>query len=165
MRADLTRPAINHYFSSKKLLYCDLVDQTNELVVTSGIENAKRVPKLMDRLAEFIGVAMRADTEDPSVSPFLVTAVLESQRHPELHRNDNDAVVISRKFLNWAVNDAIERGELKAGTDVSSLAETLLVVLCGVGFYAGYLRNYTEMRSVTETLRQLLEGAFWEHGA
>jgi TetR/AcrR family transcriptional regulator, repressor for uid operon len=165
VRADLTRPAINHYFSSKQLLYCDVVDQTNQLVVTSGIENARRAAKLMDRLAEFIGVAMRASSEDPSVSTFLVTAVLESQRHPELSRKESDAVVISREFLNWAVNDAIEHGELKADTDVPSLAETLLIVLVGVGFYAGYLRNYREMRAVTETLRQLLEGAFWENGA
>ncbi|MGA8254821.1 MAG: helix-turn-helix domain-containing protein [Mycobacterium sp.] len=165
VRADLTRPAINHYFSSKRLLYCEVVDQTNELVVTAGIEHARRVTSLMGRLAEFIGVAMRASSEDPSVPAFLVTAVLESQRHPELSRNENDAVVISREFLNWAVNDAIERGELKADTDVPSLAETLLIVLVGVGFYAGYLRSYQAMQAVTETLAQLLEGAFWERRA
>ncbi|MGA9677539.1 MAG: TetR/AcrR family transcriptional regulator [Mycobacterium sp.] len=164
VRADLTRPAINHYFSSKRVLYCEVVDQTNELVVTTGIEHARRVTSLMGRLTEFIGVAMRAHTENPSVSAFLVTAVLESQRHPELNRSENDAVVISREFLNWAVEDAIKRGELKTDTDVPSLAETLLIVLCGVGFYAGYLRNYQEMLAVTETLRHLLEGAFWEHG-
>ena len=163
VRADLTRPAINHYFSSKRVLYREVVDQTNELVVTAGIEQAKRETNLMGRLTQFIGVAMRANSENPSVSTFLVTAVLESQRHPELSRTENDAVVISREFLNWAVNDAIERGELKTDTDVSSLAETLLVVLCGVGFYAGYLQSYHEMEAVTETLRQLLEGAFWRH--
>ena len=129
VRADLTRPAINHYFSSKKLLYREVVDQTNELVVTTGIEHARRVTSLMGRLTEFIGVAMRAHTENPSVSAFLVTAVLESQRHPELNRSENDAVVISREFLNWAVEDAIKRGELKTDTDVPSLAETLLIVL------------------------------------
>jgi TetR/AcrR family transcriptional repressor of uid operon len=163
VRADLTRPAINHYFSSKRVLYREVLDQTNELVVTAGIERAKGETTLMGRMTEFIGVAMRADSENPSVSAFLVTAVLESQRHPELSRAENDAVVISREFLNWAVSDAIERGELKADTDVSSLAETLLVVLCGVGFYAGYLRSYHEMQAVTDTLRQLLEGAFWQH--
>ena len=36
IRADLTRPAINHYFSSKQLLYREVVDRTNELVVTAG---------------------------------------------------------------------------------------------------------------------------------
>jgi TetR/AcrR family transcriptional regulator, repressor for uid operon len=162
VRADLTRPAINHYFSSKRLLYREVADQTNELVVTAGIEQAKRQTTLMGRLTEFIGVAMRANAKNPSVSAFLVTGVLESQRHPELSRAENDAVVISREFLNWAVKDAIERGELKTDTDVPSLAETLLIVLCGVGFYAGYLQSYREMLAVTETLRQLLEGAFWE---
>jgi AcrR family transcriptional regulator len=161
VRADLTRPAINHYFSSKRLLYREVVEQTNELVVTAGIEQAKRATTLMARLTEFIGVAMHAHSENPSVSAFLVTTVLESQRHPELSGAQNDAVVVSREFLNWAVNDAIERGELKTDTDVASLAETLLIVLCGVGFYAGYLRSYQEMLAVTETLRHLLEGAFW----
>jgi hypothetical protein len=33
-----------------------------------------------------------------------------------------------------------------------------------VGFYAGYLESYQEMQAVTDTLRQLLEGAFWRHG-
>jgi TetR/AcrR family transcriptional repressor of uid operon len=162
VRADLTRPAINHYFSTKRLLYREVADQTNELVVTAGIEQAKRVTTLMGRMTEFIGVAMRAHSENPSVSAFLITAVLESQRHPELSRTQNEAVVITREFLNWAVNDAIERGELKTDTDVPSLAETLLIVLCGVGFYAGYLRSYQEMQAVTETMRHLLEGAFWE---
>jgi TetR/AcrR family transcriptional regulator, repressor for uid operon len=165
VRADLTRPAINHYFSSKRLLYREVADQTNELVVTAGIEQAKRQTTLMGRLTEFIGVAMRANAKNPSVSAFLVTGVLESQRHPELSRAENDAVVISREFLNWAVKDAIERGELETDTDVASLAETLLVVLCGVGFYAGYLESYQEMQAVTDTLRQLLEGAFWRHGS
>jgi TetR/AcrR family transcriptional repressor of uid operon len=165
VRADLTRPAINHYFSNKRLLYTEVVDQTNDLVVTTGIEQAKRATTLMSRLTEFMGVALHASSENPSVAAFLVTAVLESERHPELGRSENDAVVNSREFLNWAVRDAIERGELKTDTDVPSLAETLLIVLVGVGFYAGYLRDYQEMRAVIETMRQLLEGAFWEHGA
>lgn len=164
VRADLTRPAINHYFSSKRLLYCEVVDQTNQLVVAAGIEQAKPVTTLMGRLTEFISVVMRAHSENPSVSAFLVTAVLESQRHPELSPAENDAVVIGGEFLNWAVDDAIKRGELKSDTDVPSLAETLLIVLCGVGFYAGYLRDYQEMQAVTKTLRHLLEGAFWADG-
>jgi TetR/AcrR family transcriptional repressor of uid operon len=161
VRADLTRPAINHYFSSKRVLYREVVDQTNELVVTAGIEQAKRETTLMGRLTVFIAVAMRANSENPSASAFLVTTVLESQRHPELSRNENDAVRICREFLTWAVNDAIERGEIAADIDVSALTETLLVVLCGVGFYAGYLRSYQEMEGVTEMLRQLLAGALW----
>jgi AcrR family transcriptional regulator len=161
VRADLTRPAINHYFSSKRLLYREVVNQTNKLVVTASIERAEREPTLMGRLTAFISAAVLANSENPSASAFLVTNVLESQRHPELSTTENDAVRISREFLMRVVNDAIGRGEIAADIDASALVETLLVVLCGVGFYAGYVQSYEEMLAVSDVLRQLLEGALW----
>jgi AcrR family transcriptional regulator len=161
VRADLTRPAINHYFSSKRLLYREVVNQTSKLVVAASIERANLENTLMGRLTAFISAAVRANSENPSASAFLITNVLESQRHPELSAAENDTVRISREFLARAVNDAIERGELAPDIDASALVETLLVVLCGVGFYAGYVRSYEEMLAVTDVLRQLLEGALW----
>jgi len=161
VQADLTRPAINHYFSSKRVLYWEVVDQTNRLVVAAGIERARGETTTMGRLAAFISVAMQAENVNPSTAAFLVTTVMESQRHPELTRPGNDPVEISRDFLTWTVNDAIERGELSAETDVPALTETLLVVLCGVGFYAGYVRSYREMDAITESLQQLLAGRLW----
>ncbi len=160
-RADLTRPAINHYFSSKRMLYREVLEQTNDIVIGAGIRQARRETSLMARLTAFISVAVRANSDSPSGSAFLITAVLESQRHPELSRTENDSVRISREFLTWAVNDAIEHREVAADIDAAALVETLLVVLCGVGFYAGYVRSYEEMLAVTDVLRQLLEGALW----
>lgn len=164
VRADLTRPAINHYFPSKGALYRTVVEQSNELVVVAGIEWASRETGLVERLSEFITFTLRANVDHPSTSAFLVTNVLETQRHPELTTNDNDAVRISREFVNSAVLDAIERGEVAADIDVSVLSETLLAVLCGVGFCAGYLRP-NDMGAVTEMLRRLLTGALWRHQA
>jgi TetR/AcrR family transcriptional regulator, repressor for uid operon len=161
VRADLTRPAINHYFSSKRALYREVVDQTNELVVVAGIQRAQRETTLVGRLTAFISAAVRANSENPSASAFLVTTVLESQRHPELSTTENDAIRISREFLMRVVNDAIEHRELAADIDASAVVETLLVVLCGVGFYAGYVQSYQEMLAVTDVLRQLLEGVLW----
>jgi TetR/AcrR family transcriptional repressor of uid operon len=160
-RADLTRPAINHYFSSKRALYREVVAQANELVVAAGLERAACEVTLMGRLTAFISDAVRANSVNPSASAFLVTNVLESQRHPELVAAENDAVLITREFLTRAVNEAIQRGEIVTDIDASALVETLLVVLCGVGLYAGYVRTYEEMLAVTDTLRQLLEGALW----
>ena len=37
IRADLTRPAINHYFASKRVLWSEVVEQTNALVVSAGM--------------------------------------------------------------------------------------------------------------------------------
>ena len=160
-RADLTRPAINHYFSTKRLLYREILEQTNALVIGAGIRQAEHETTLMGRLTAFISAAVRVNSDNPSVSAFLVTAVLESQRHPELRRTENDSVSITREFLMWAVNDAIERREVAADIDASALVETLLVVLCGVGFYAGYVRSYEEILAVSDVLRRLLEGALW----
>ena len=161
LRADLTRPAINHYFSSKRTLYREVVNETNELVVVTGIKCAERETTLAGRLTAFISAAVRANSENPSTSAFLVTTVLESQRHPELSTTENDAVRTSREFLMRVVNEAIEHGELAADIDASTVVETLLVVLCGVGFYAGYVRSNQEMLAITDVLQQLLEGALW----
>lgn len=160
-RADLTRPAINHYFSTKRLLYREVLEQSNALVIGAGIRQAERETTLMGRLTAFISAAVRANSDNPSVSAFLISAVLESQRHPELSGTENDSVRISREFLMWAVNDAIERREVAADIDPTALVETLLVVLCGVGFYAGYVRSYEEILAVSDVLRRLLEGALW----
>lgn len=158
-RADLTRPAINHYFSTKRVLYRDVLERTNALVIGAGIREARRHTTLMAQLTAFITAAVRANSDNPSVSAFLISAVLESQRHPELKQAENDPVTISREFLSSVVNAAIERGEVAADIEASALVETFLVVLCGVGFYAGYVRSYEEILAVSDVLRRLLAGA------
>ena len=161
IRADLTRPAINHYFSSKRVLYREVACQTNELVITASIKRAESETTPTRRLTTFISAAVRANSENPAASAFLVTNVLESQRHPELSTTENDTVRISREFLIRVVNDALARGEIAGDIDASALVETLLVVLCGVGFYAGYVQTYEEMLAISDVLQQLLEGALW----
>jgi hypothetical protein len=105
---------------------------------------------------------MHAGIENPATAAFMITNVVESRRHPELSNPDNDAVTICRTFLQWAVNDAIERGEVSAAIDGQELTETLLMLLAGVGFYAGYVRRpHDEMEAVNATLRQLLAGVLW----
>lgn len=160
-RADLTRPAINHYFSSKKALYREVLEQTNDVVINAGIRQAEHETTLFGRLTAFISVAVRANADNPAVSAFLVTAVLESQRHPELSLTENDSVTMARNFLTSVVGDAIEHGEVASDVEPAILVETLLVVLSGVGFYAGYLRSYEAMLGVSDMLRRLLEGALW----
>jgi TetR/AcrR family transcriptional regulator, repressor for uid operon len=163
-RADLTRPAINHYFSSKRVLYREVLDETNEFVIGAGIKQAARETTLVAQLTAFIAAAVRANSENPAGSAFLITGVLESQRHPEWNRTENDSVRISREFLMGVVNDAILRGEVATNVDASALVESMIVILCGVGLYAGYVRSYQEMLAVTGMLRQVLEGAFSRPG-
>jgi AcrR family transcriptional regulator len=161
IRADLTRPAINHYFSSKRVLYQEVVERTNSLVVAAGAERAQSAKTLVDRLEAYISAAVQADERDRSAAAFLVTAVLESQRHPELSQGQNDSLENSRIFVTWAVNEAIESGELTTQTDVKTLVEMLVAVLWGMGFYAGFVGGQGELNDITQQLRLLLKQELW----
>ncbi|OBH85537.1 TetR family transcriptional regulator [Mycobacterium scrofulaceum] len=159
-RADLTRPAINHYFSSKRVLYRELLEQTNEAIIGAGIREAQRETTLAGQLTAFISAAVRANSENPAGSALIISGVLESQRHPEWRTNDNDSVRICREFLVRVVNDAMERGEVPADVDAPALIEALLVLMCGVGLYAGFVQGPDALLSITGMMRRLLEGAF-----
>jgi TetR/AcrR family transcriptional regulator, repressor for uid operon len=156
VRADLTRPAINHYFSSKRDLYREVVKETNAVVVAASVERARRETTLIGRVSAFIDAATLAEIENRTAAAFLITVALESQRNPELGPREADSMRATRGFLSWAINDAIEGGELAADTDASALTELLLAVLLGVGFYAGFVASREEFATVTAQLQRLL---------
>lgn len=164
VRADLTRPAINHYFSSKRVLWTEVVEQTNATIVSAGIAKAHERTALIDRLSAFLSVATQADAEDRSAAAFLVTSVLEAQRHPELNTDEHDSLQNSRSFVTWAVNDAIANGELNTDTDVGHLVEMLVAVLWGMGFYAGFIGDREQLGSVVHKLELLLANRLWKLG-
>jgi AcrR family transcriptional regulator len=162
IRADLTRPAINHYFASKRLLYREVIEQTNAMVVSAGIARAQGQTTLLARLSAFFATAMQADSEDRSAAAFMVTSVLESQRHPELSDEEHDSLKNSRAFVSWVVNDAIQKGELTTDTDIPQLVEMLVAVMWGVGFYAGYVGTNNELESIVDKLELLLANKLWK---
>ena len=162
IRAGLTRPAINHYFASKRVLWAQVVEQTDSLVVSAGQARAKAETNLLNRLSAFFTAAIQADSEDRSAAAFLVTSVLESQRHPELSGDEHDSLRTSREFIAWAVNDAIKTGELTTDTDVSDLVEMLVAMMWGIGFYAGFVGNHEELSGVVEKFQLLLANKLWQ---
>lgn len=159
-RADLTRPAINHYFSSKRALYREVLRQTNEAVIGRGIKEAYREATLAAQVTAFISHAVRANADNPAGSALIISGLLESQRHPEWNTTENDSVRLVRGFLVRIVNDAIDRGEVAADVDAAALVEALLVLMCGVGLYAGYVQTPDALLAITGLMRRLLEGAF-----
>lgn len=155
LRADLTRPAINHYFSNKRELYSEVTKETNEMVVAASIERARGETTLVARVSAFIDAATQAEIKNRTAAAFLITVALESQRHPELGDGEAASVRSTREFLSWAVDEAIKSGELAADTDGAALTSTLIAVLLGVGFYAGFVAKH-ELETVTHQLDQLL---------
>jgi len=133
------------------------------MVVNVGVERAFESTTLIGQLSGFIHAATQADARDRSAAAFLVTSVLESQRHPELRQApEHDALRNTRAFLLWAVNGAIERGELRTDTNVGPLVEMLVSVLWGMGFYAGFVGSREELDVITHQFRMLLNGRLWD---
>jgi AcrR family transcriptional regulator len=162
IRAGLTRPAINHYFASKRVLWSQVVEQTDALVVSAGRKRAKGETNLLSRLSAFFTAAIQTEAEDRSAAAFLVTSVLETQRHPELSGDEHDSMRTSREFIAWAVDDAIENGELTTDTNVSELVEMLVAMMWGMGFYAGFVGNHEELSAVVEKFELLMANKLWK---
>jgi AcrR family transcriptional regulator len=163
-RSDLTRPAINHYFASKRVLYREVIEQTNTLIVQAGIEKAKGEASLLGQMEAFLAAATQADSADRSAAAFLVTSVFESQRHPELRETEHDGVRDTRAFLTSVISRAIQRGELPRTTTVGPVVDLMLAVLWGMGFYAGFVGNHEELEAVAMQLRRLMAGDLWQLG-
>ena len=156
IRADLTRPAINHYFANKRVLYWQVLEETNNAVVAASTQRGQKEKTLTARVSAFIEGAIEAEAGNHAASAFLIAATLESQRHPELSRPGTDSVTTTRAFLLWAINDGIQSGELNPDTDAAALTEMLLAVLLGVGFYAGFVASRHELDAITDQLKLLL---------
>jgi hypothetical protein len=69
---------------------------------------------------------------------------------------------MSRSFVSWAVNDAIERGELTTDTDIPSIVEMLVAVMWGMGFYAGYVGGRQELAVIVEKFELLMANKLWQ---
>ncbi|KDF00056.1 TetR/AcrR family transcriptional regulator [Mycolicibacterium psychrotolerans] len=161
IRADLTRPAINHYFASKRLLYQEVVDQTNASVIESAVHQSQRESTLAGRIRVFIEAAVHAQGQDRSVAAFLVTSVLESERHPELAESNHDSREFTRGYVKAAIKDAVESGEVRADIDIEAAAEMLMAVMWGLGFYAGFVGDQDRLTAITDQFLQLLDGQAW----
>ena len=139
VRSDLTRPAINHYFSTKTHLYREVVAAAHQMVIAGGYAQARRATGFADRVEAFIGVALAAAEHDRSMAACLLNSVLECQRHPELRQDDHDLLHTVRDFAGWALRDGVAQGELRADLDLGVTTELLVAMLCGLGFYAGFI--------------------------
>lgn len=160
-RANLTRPAINHYFANKKDLYGQVLACTNTALFNAGVEAAAGETTLAGKVSAFMTGMLAAHRESDSAAAFLVTSMLEAYRHPELKNDEYAPRDDVRAFLSTAVSDAAERGQLAADADAAALVEMLLVLMFGMGFYAGFVGTDAEVGAVLDKFQRLLSNELW----
>ncbi len=161
-RADLTRPAINHYFASKQALYRHVVSETNSVVIAAGIKQAEAEQTLAGRVNAFMRAAVHVRDSDTSTAAFLATSALECQRHPELNAAVGDSLRDTREFAAAAVRNGIDNGELRQDLDVDAVTEMLVAALWGLGFYAGFVGGRDRLSAVAGQFIDLLDGGPWK---
>ena len=160
-RAQLTRPAINHYFSNKDLLYQAVLEQTSALFA-GAIDRARTQSTLIGQLSSVILSFGQLGEQHRTASAFAVTAVLDAQRHPELQVLVGDIQGPARAFLAGALTEAIERGELVTAAKVADLTEMLLAVLWGIGFYVALVGDREASARVIASVQALLAQQLWQ---
>lgn len=160
-RADLTRPAVNHYFASKELLYRAVLEDVAALV-RSGVDQAWGQIDLAAQLSAFVGAMVQLDDDDRTGAAFAVTAVLDAARHPELRQSSDVLAAITREFLTRAVTAAIARGDLTTAETVPRLVEMLMAMLWGIGFYVAFVGDHEASAGVVAMLQALLMQELWQ---
>ncbi len=160
-RAHLTRPAINHYFANKRLLYQAVLNR-NESILDDAVERARSEKGLIARLSSVIYAFAQLGEEDRTAAAFAVTAVLDAQRDPELRLLVGDLQGPTRSFLTESLTEAVDRGELVTAATVGDLTETLLAVLWGIGFYVAALGDRDESAAVIASVRAMLANQLWQ---
>lgn len=160
-RADLTRPAINHYYDSKHALYRHVVEQANASVIAAGLELAEQEKTFLGRVRAFLRASVQTGDCDRAAAAFLVSSVLESQRHPELNGDDGQSLELTRQFARNAIRDGMAAGELRADLNARAATEMLVAAFWGLGFYAGLVGDAKRLGMVTEEFLALLSEGGW----
>jgi AcrR family transcriptional regulator len=152
LEADLSRPTLHYYFTSREEIYGVLVEEAGN-VVADCIARAKTHDTLAASLSALISSIWDTDDRDRSQIAFLISARLESSRNPDLGYDRGAAL---RSHLGTLVEQAAARGELPEGADAGPIADMLNAMLWGVGLYAGFIDAKTDMGLITKQLDQLL---------
>ncbi len=160
-RADLTRPAINHYFTGKRELYQEVIRQTNEIFVDWSARQSQHEVTLTGRMGAYIGSGLESLEEERSAAAFLVASILESQRHPDLIADDIDTNQFTRAFVDSAVRAGIESGDLRDDIDVDTIVELLVALLWGMTLYAGFVGSQERLQQIADQFLQLLGSNPW----
>jgi AcrR family transcriptional regulator len=156
-RAGVTRPAVNHYFSSKSVLYRTVLGVVTNRVAEAA-DTALRAPKLTNQLLGFIGEVIVS--AEPSTVRFLLQSALDLARQPELATSaEHHPGATVDQFIRSAVNQAVSRGEVQADADSTALAEMFTAIFWGAALALG--RTDTEAGRVMDQLRGLFDGSLF----
>ncbi|MCX0272999.1 TetR/AcrR family transcriptional regulator [Nocardia zapadnayensis] len=160
-RAGVTRTNVNHYFRSKDELYRTLFEADKDSVITAGIADAGVATDLADRMAAFLHITMRADSENRTYVRFLAASLFDALRNPELADWAEGQIDNVRGFIRPALEAAAADGTIGPDVDIATATEVLIAVVWGMSMYAGFVGAEDRLEPMIDQLTALLRGALW----
>lgn len=130
------RPAITHHFADKRTLYSEAVGTTCDAAYERGMDKARGETDLAARIAAFVN---GANGTGSSTATLMVAALLEAQRNVHMRAESQTCVDMIRRFLTWALADAVANGDGGDGVsgDFAVLREMLTSVVFGLFLHLG----------------------------
>jgi AcrR family transcriptional regulator len=151
VEADLSRPTLHYYFSSREEIYDALIDEATG-VMADCIARAGRGESLAASMTALVDAIVGGDDVDRTQLAFLISARLEASRNPELGYERGGAL---SAHLTSLVDDAVGRGELAADHGTGPIVDVLHSILWGMGLCAG-VRESVDVGAVTARLATVL---------
>ena len=145
---------MHYYFHTREQMYECLVSEAYSTIADS-IEQARREDTLLRQLTTFLTASRGLELADRSMTRFIITCRLDVHRNPGLLNSASAAVSAVRSFYESIVDGAIKRHEIPDDTDPTAVANMLLAMFWGMGFYAGFLDNSDDVKEVAKQLHGL----------
>ena len=154
-RAGLSRPTMHYYFHTREEMYDCLVAEAHSVVVDC-IAEAQREDTLLNQLSAFARAAYRSGFAEKSMLRFTITARMASHRSASRRETPGPVVSAVHDFYASIVDEAIARGEIPADTDAVAVVNMLIAVSVGIGFYAGFIVEQSDMVMIAKQLQELM---------
>ena len=87
---------------------------------------------------------------------FTITARMASHRSASRRETPGPVVSAVHDFYASIVDEAIARGEIPADTDAVAVVNMLIAVSVGIGFYAGFIVEQSDMVMIAKQLQELM---------
>ncbi|HZZ45681.1 MAG TPA: TetR/AcrR family transcriptional regulator [Pseudonocardia sp.] len=160
-RAGLTRPAVNHYFHSKRDLYNAVFESMQNNVVLAAETNAMKHDGLSERLSAFLETASQANSTDRSYARFVTTSLLDGFRQTEVQERAHAQLDDVRAFIRQVLEAGLVRGDVRSDLDIPAVTEMLLAVTWGISLYAGFVGTHEQLEAVIDQFSRLMRGVMW----
>jgi AcrR family transcriptional regulator len=162
--AQLTPPALYHYFDSKESLFvATLEDRASKLMARYEAGAASQL-RVLDKLCALLDIAVVVNREDENIASFVLSANLEGARNPALSARlrSERSYRSMRELLAEILQTARQNGELDAEIDLEALVQTLDVCLAGMIRFAALTHTPRAHERAIEMFKSLLRGQVFD---